>query len=71
VFEDDGQGIASDALARVFEPFFTTRRAQGGSGLGLHIVYNLVTVKLGGRIEAHGEPGAGMRFVLLLPLRAP
>lgn len=70
-FEDDGQGIARDALARVFEPFFTTRRAQGGSGLGLHIVYNLVTVKLGGRIEAHGEPGAGMRFVLLLPLRAP
>ena len=71
VFEDDGHGIAKDALARVFEPFFTTRRSQGGSGLGLHIVYNLVTVKLGGRIEAQGEPGAGMRFVLLLPLRAP
>lgn len=71
VFEDDGLGIGKEALARVFEPFFTTRRSQGGSGLGLHIVYNLVTVKLGGRIEAQGEPGAGMRFVLLLPLRAP
>ncbi|GMU44544.1 MAG: hypothetical protein IT479_14475 [Xanthomonadales bacterium] len=71
VFEDDGHGIAPEQLARVFEPFYTTRRAQGGSGLGLHIVYNLVTVKLGGRIEAQGEPGSGMRFVLLLPLRAP
>lgn len=71
VFEDDGHGIAPEQLARVFEPFYTTRRAQGGSGLGLHIVYNLVTVKLGGRIDAHGEPGSGMRFVLLLPVRAP
>ena len=70
-FEDDGQGIGADELARVFEPFFTTRRAQGGSGLGLHIVFNLVTAKLGGRIEANGKPGAGMRFVLTVPLKAP
>lgn len=71
VFEDDGHGIHPEQLSRVFEPFYTTRRSQGGSGLGLHIVYNLVTVKLGGRIDAQGEPGAGMRFVLLLPVRAP
>lgn len=70
-FEDDGNGIGAAELARVFEPFFTTRRSQGGSGLGLHIVYNLVTAKLGGRIEASGEPGLGMRFVLTLPLKAP
>lgn len=70
-FEDDGNGIGAAELARVFEPFFTTRRAQGGSGLGLHIVFNLVTAKLGGRIEANGTPGAGMRFVLTVPLKAP
>ncbi len=70
-FEDDGHGIHAAELARVFEPFFTTRRSQGGSGLGLHIVYNLVTAKLGGRIEANGEPGAGMRFLLTLPISAP
>jgi len=70
-FEDNGNGIGAGELARIFEPFYTTRRSQGGSGLGLHIVYNLVTVKLGGRIEAHSEPGIGMRFVLTVPLRAP
>ena len=70
-FEDDGNGIGAAELARVFEPFFTTRRAQGGSGLGLHIVFNLVTAQLGGRIEAGGQPGAGMRFVLTVPLKAP
>ncbi len=69
-FEDDGNGIGAAELARVFEPFFTTRRAQGGSGLGLHIVFNLVTAQLGGRIEASGQPGAGMRFVLTVPMKA-
>ena len=56
-FVDDGNGIAAEDLARIFEPFCTTKRAQGGSGLGLHIVYDLIRVKLGGQIEAHGEPG--------------
>jgi len=70
-FEDNGSGIGAAELMRIFEPFYTTRRSQGGSGLGLHIVYNLVTVKLGGRIEAHSEPGIGMRFVLTIPLKAP
>jgi signal transduction histidine kinase/ligand-binding sensor domain-containing protein len=70
-FVDDGDGISAEDLARIFEPFYTTKRAQGGSGLGLHIVYNLVTVQLGGQIEAHGAPGAGMRFEITLPLVAP
>ena len=45
---DDGRGISADNLRRIFDPFFTTRLGQGGSGLGLHIVYTLVTGLLGG-----------------------
>ncbi|MGE4069877.1 MAG: two-component regulator propeller domain-containing protein [Lysobacterales bacterium] len=71
VFEDNGAGIGSEELARVFEPFYTTRRAQGGSGLGLHIVYNLVTVQLGGRVAVEGAPNVGMRFQLTFPRVAP
>jgi signal transduction histidine kinase/ligand-binding sensor domain-containing protein len=71
VFEDNGAGIGSEELARVFEPFYTTRRAQGGSGLGLHIVYNLVTVQLGGRVVVEGAPDVGMRFLLTFPRVAP
>ena len=70
-YVDNGVGIPAATLNRIFEPFFTTRLGQGGSGLGLHIVFNLVTAQLGGRIEASGQPGAGMRFVLTVPLKAP
>jgi len=70
-FADDGGGISATDLARVFEPFYTTKRAQGGSGLGLHIVYNLVTVQLGGSVDAFGAPGAGMRFEISIPVVAP
>jgi len=71
VFADDGQGIAPELQRRVFEPFFTTRRGQGNSGLGLNIVYNLVTGKLGGQIELDSAPGHGTRFILRLPLVQP
>ncbi|MDQ2694841.1 MAG: CHASE domain-containing protein, partial [Pseudomonadota bacterium] len=67
-YADDGRGIAAEHLGRIFEPFYTTRRGSGGSGLGLHIVYNLVTSTLGGRIRAASEPGKGTEFVLILPL---
>ncbi len=70
-FRDDGIGMAETVAARAFEPFFTTRRGSGGSGLGLHVVFNLVTQMLGGRIELHTAPGAGCEFVLRLPLQAP
>jgi signal transduction histidine kinase len=69
-YSDDGRGIAPEHLPRVFDPFFTTRRGVGGSGLGLHIVYNLVTQRLGGSIQVASEPGRGTRFTLHLPLRA-
>lgn len=64
---DDGAGIPPEHLPRIFDPFFTTKRGQGGSGLGLHIVYNLVTRTLGGRIQVHSVPGAGVSFTLTFP----
>jgi signal transduction histidine kinase len=69
VFEDDGRGIAAADLPRVFEPFFTTGRGRGSTGLGLHIVYNLVTGTLHGSIAIESEPGSGTRFILNLPLK--
>ena len=64
---DNGRGVAAEHLARLFDPFFTTRRGQGGTGLGLHICHNLVVQRLGGIITAHSSPGQGCRFELILP----
>lgn len=66
-FADDGCGMSEEVRRRAFDPFFTTRRGQGGSGLGLHIVYNLVTQRLRGSIEVQSSPDAGTRFLLDLP----
>ena len=68
-YSDDGQGIPPENLSKIFEPFFTTKRGQGGSGLGLHIVYNLVTQKLLGEIEAKSEVGVGTKFIIKLPVQ--
>ncbi|WP_338847858.1 ATP-binding protein [Massilia sp. W12] len=70
-FSDDGVGIREQHLERVFDPFFTTKLGQGGSGLGMHIVYNLVSGVLGGRIALHSEFGKGTRLSMILPLQAP
>jgi signal transduction histidine kinase len=64
-------GIPPENIGRIFDPFFTTRRGTGGSGLGLHIVYNLVTASLGGQITVDSAPGQGTRFTVILPLVAP
>lgn len=66
---DNGVGILPEHLTKVFDPFFTTKFGKGGSGLGLNIVYNLITTSLGGRIRVDSEPGQGTRFTLDLPLR--
>ncbi|MBS0555917.1 MAG: PAS domain-containing protein [Proteobacteria bacterium] len=68
-YRDDGAGMGEDVRARVFEPFFTTRRSQGGSGLGLHVVYNLVTQLLKGSIRVESAPGAGAMFEIFLPMK--
>ncbi len=64
VFSDDGRGMDAETALRAFDPFFTTRRSGGGSGLGLHIVHNLVTQLLAGDIELDTAPGQGTRFTL-------
>ena len=70
-YRDNGQGMGADTLAHLFDPFFTTKLGQGGSGLGLYIVYNLVTGVLGGRITVNSSPDAGAHFAIVLPQSAP
>ena len=67
---DSGSGMPPHIQQRIFDPFFTTKRGTGGSGLGLHIVYNLVTQLLGGSIQVTSEPGRGTRFTVQLPAPA-
>lgn len=69
-FADDGRGIPPEHLARVFDPFFTTRMGQGGTGLGLNIAYTIVTSLLKGSIRVDSTLGEGTVFTLELPLRA-
>ena len=68
---DYGCGISSTAIAKVFDPFFTTRLGQGGSGLGLSIVYGMVTRSLAGKISVESVLGEGTTFSIDLPLHAP
>ncbi|WP_198314545.1 PAS domain-containing sensor histidine kinase [Chitinibacter sp. GC72] len=66
-FIDNGVGIAPSVRAKVFEPFYTTKRGQGGSGLGMSIVHNLVVAQLKGTISIEETPGGGASFVILFP----
>ncbi|WP_326533178.1 ATP-binding protein [Pseudorhodoferax sp.] len=68
---DDGHGIAPEHIARVFDPFMTTRMGRGGTGLGLHISHNAVTTLLGGTLGVQSTPGQGACFELCLPEQAP
>ncbi|MGB8606846.1 MASE1 domain-containing protein [Bradyrhizobium sp.] len=70
-FSDDGSGIPEEVQRHVFDPFFTTRRAQGSTGLGLYIVHNLVTQQLGGRIALVSSLGEGTTICMTIPLLAP
>ena len=66
---DNGRGIPPENLARIYDPFFTTRRGEGGSGLGLHIVFNIVTETLRGHIECRSAVGVGTSFIVTIPTR--
>ncbi len=67
VFADDGSGMDADTVRKIYEPFFTTKRGAGGSGLGMHVVYTSVTEALGGRISCESRPGEGTIFTLVFP----
>lgn len=65
---DDGKGIDPEHMEKIFEPFYTTKRNRGGTGLGLHIVYNTVTQALNGSISVDSQPGKGTRYTITTPL---
>ncbi|MBF0417703.1 MAG: PAS domain S-box protein [Magnetococcales bacterium] len=68
-YRDNGKGMSEEIRSHIFDPFFTTRRDLGGSGLGMHIVYNLATQTLGGNISCQSAPGSGMTIRIDMPLR--
>lgn len=67
IYEDDGKGMPHEIREKVFDPFFTTKRGTGGSGLGMHITYNLVTTTLQGSIQCISELQQGTRFIIRIP----
>ncbi|MBT79446.1 MAG: HAMP domain-containing histidine kinase [Alteromonadaceae bacterium] len=70
IYKDNGKGISNDIRKRIFDPFVTTKRGQGGSGLGMHLVYNLVTQALNGTISITSEEGNGVEFIIIFPVES-
>ncbi|MBN8505236.1 MAG: hypothetical protein J0L58_12250 [Burkholderiales bacterium] len=69
--QDDGEGMSPEVIQRIYEPFFTTRRGRGGTGLGLTITHNLVTGLLQGQLDVTSHPGGGTVFGVVLPTDLP
>ena len=67
-YSDNGCGISEENINKVFTPFFTTKKNGGGSGLGLNIVYNLVTQKLNGSISVTSKVEVGTTFIIKIPI---
>jgi len=67
LYKDNGVGISEDHLAKIYDPFFTTNRDQGGSGLGLNIIYNIIVTKLNGSIHCSSKKGEGVLFEVTIP----
>ena len=68
---DNGSGVDKRLHQKIFEPFFTSKRGKGGSGLGLNLVFNLVHQKLKGNLEFDSEPGKGVHFTFTVPSQLP
>ena len=66
-YSDNGKGLTAEQLEKLFHPFFTTKRDQGGSGLGTHITYNLIRQTLGGSVHVSSEPGKGLHYHICFP----
>lgn len=67
-YSDDGKGMTKNVVEQIFNPFFTTNRSGGGTGLGMHIVYNLVTQSLAGTIICESTVGFGTIFIIQIPM---
>lgn len=67
IYRDNGKGMTQETTAKIFDPFYTTRRGQGGTGLGMYMTYNIVTQKLNGTIDLKSQQNAGTEFTLTLP----
>jgi signal transduction histidine kinase len=70
-YQDNGRGMTEEAEKKVFDPFYTTNRAGGGSGLGMNIVYNLVVHRLKGQIFIKEKQSTGVYFFIQFPLTLP
>ncbi len=68
LYRDNGSGMSRQDSSRIFDPFFTTARGRGGSGLGMHLVYTIISQKLGGTIDCTTKPGKGIQFDIQIPL---
>ena len=66
-YSDNGNGMAPEVLLNIFEPFYTTKRNSGGTGLGMNIVYNIIKQKLHGDITIESSPNKGATFNLTIP----
>lgn len=71
IYKDNGLGISEENLKKIYEPFFTTNRHNGNSGLGMHIVMSLVTQKLKGNIRCESQEGKGVTFTIEFPRELP
>jgi len=67
VYKDNGIGLNDKAKEKIFDPFYTTNRSGGGSGLGMNIVFNIVTQKLNGTIKLNSQKNNGLEFILNIP----
>ena len=70
-YRDNGSGVDASLHQKIFEPFYTSKRGLGGSGLGLNLVFNLVKQKLQGELEFNSQPDEGVYFKLTLPENLP
>jgi signal transduction histidine kinase len=68
VYRDTGVGMTEEQISKVFDPFYTTKRGKGGTGLGMSIVFNLVTQTLEGTIQCNSTSGKGVEFTMKLPV---
>lgn len=70
IYKDDGEGIPEENLSEIYNPFFTTNKEGGGSGLGLNIIYNLITNNFKGSIKCESKLGSGVTFKINIPINA-